>query len=575
MSSLWNFSYYTKIQVSLWLFILLPLIAISLLSYGTIENIVVDKIKVSQQNLVNVVAGGLNKDIEDILFASNLIESGTDSMIAELRRFKNVKQITTFEEYDSQNKITEIIGLAFSKTTGINAVVFMLNDEGFMTAGPNLPIDLMKPLQTWISGYYNERTKQNWPRNIVYWTDSITLKTESGTMTETYRFAIKDIRDPNTRERLGTLFVGISNRHLQTLFTSAGAGQFELFDQKGNRMFVTGDEQLADEQAMVSEADIPRAKWKLKYTGSSEKISQELSTLFRIFGLLLGGCVLVFLILSVIFAKSLHRPLNKLRMTTEKFGSGNRLVRFPVKGNDEIAVLGVAFNKMLDQINQLITDVEHEQDEKRMIELQALFSQIQPHFLLNTLNSIKCNLLLTGDQTHGKQIDSLMSLLRGYMRVNELWELKDEMKLLQDYVDIMNMRNEMHVKLIIELPADMKDFLVPRLLLQPIVENAIIHGFIESGDQDCIWVSAYRNDNYFEISIKDNGAGVPEDKLQKLMNNLDNQEQEPAENRRIGLHNIQRRLKLTYGTEANLSFQRPSSRGVHIVLHIPAVLLEI
>lgn len=572
MGAMPRFSYYTKIQVSLWIFILLPLVVVSILSYGTIQNIVVDKVKNSQQSLVNVVAGDLNKYIEDIIYSANLVGNGTDSMLLEMRQFKNIRQIKSFSDYEHYTRIAQILDLAFSRTTGINPVVFMVNDAGFLTFGLNNRTDTMKSLTDWLHTYNRNSLEKPAVPSVVYWTRPVKLRADTGNDTENYRFAVKEIVDPANHDRLGTLYIGVSDEYLKALFGRAGEGRFELFGQGGTRLFRydSGNKPVTGKSEMVSDAKIPRAGWKLVYTASSEKISSELAHLFRIFGFLLGGCILVFILLSVLFAKSLHRPLNKLRITAEKFGGGNRLVRFPVKGSDEIAVLGVAFNRMLDQIQQLIVDVEHEQEEKRMIELQALFSQIRPHFLLNTLNSIKCNLLLADDATHAKQIDALMSLLRAYMRVHEPAPLIEEIKLLQNYIEIMNMRGGMQIRLDCELEEGTGEFLVPRLLLQPLIENAIVHGFMEAGEEDHIGITTCRTGSWLIIEVEDNGSGITEESLAGVNASLSGETKETdVGSTRIGLPNIRRRLRLTFGQEAELSVRSNPDRGVTVRIQIP------
>lgn len=103
---------------------------------------------------------------------------------------------------------------------------------------------------------------------------------------------------------------------------------------------------------------------------------------------------IVFSATSMLIAKRLHSPIMKLQRVVRQFGMGNLDVRLEVKGKDEIAELGQTLNTMLDQLQGLIHDIELEQEQKRVMELEALFMQIRPHFLINTLNSIKCSLIL-------------------------------------------------------------------------------------------------------------------------------------------------------------------------------------
>lgn len=265
------------------------------------------------------------------------------------------------------------------------------------------------------------------------------------------------------------------------------------------------------------------------------------------------------------------KPIHKLKNIAEQYGRGNRFVRFKTRGSDEIAVLGKSFNQMLDDINQLFHQIELEQEEKRTLELQALFSQIRPHFLLNTLNSIKCNLMLEGDEKNGDMIQSLMNLLRGYIRVHEPASLEEELKLIKDYVLIMQMRNQMVIDLTMEMEDELKTFRIPRLLIQPIVENAILHGFRKQRDHAHIELTVRVKQGAVVISATDNGKGLTEEELTRLSDRLAAPDSElSSAGHGIGLVNVLRRLKLTYGSQARMEVAaNPAGQGVICSLIIP------
>src|SRR5699024_9763462 len=123
-------------------------------------------------------------------------------------------------------------------------------------------------------------------------------------------------------------------------------------------------------------APILHTDWQLTQYYPYQHITGEISKVFGLYAIYLIVNILFFLIISIFISRSLYTPLNRLRNTAEKFGDGDLSIRFPVTGNDEIAVLGKAFNHMLDRLNRLIGRIKQEQKEKREIELQALFAQI-------------------------------------------------------------------------------------------------------------------------------------------------------------------------------------------------------
>lgn len=233
-------------------------------------------------------------------------------------------------------------------------------------------------------------------------------------------------------------------------------------------------------------------------------------------------------------------------------------------------MLSAAFNQMLDDMNQLLQQVESEQEEKRLLELQALAAQIRPHFLLNTLNSIKVDLLLSGDEPHGAMIDALMKLLRVYVHVDKPLELAEECRVLGSYVQVMQIRNRLDIAFECVLDGEAGAVMLPRLLLQPIVENAISHGFSARPQNPAIRLEAEMEQDLLKISISDNGRGMPEDKLQRLNRRLQGSEDTALwPEKGVGLVNTARRLEVLYGYRARLSAQAGTEEGMTFTLYIP------
>ncbi|MEK4512794.1 sensor histidine kinase [Paenibacillus sp. FSL K6-2524] len=224
---------------------------------------------------------------------------------------------------------------------------------------------------------------------------------------------------------------------------------------------------------------------------------------------------------------------------------------------------------MMDQLKGLIYDIEQEQEQKRVMELDALFMQIRPHFLINTLNSIKCSLILQKDQLHSGVIDSLMSLLRAYLKINEPTTLLEECELLGHYIDIMKIRNEIPLELVVDLEPDLKQWVIPKLMLQPLIENAIVHGLVDNPDAK-ISIHARRDQNCIMIDIEDNGSGMEEEQLSVLNQQLQsNDSDQHASYTRVGLINVVQRLRLSFGPTATLCLYQNNMGGVTAFLQIP------
>ncbi|GBG07806.1 sensor histidine kinase [Paenibacillus agaridevorans] len=534
-----------------------------------IKDVIIDKVHDSNQHVIDVIASSLDKNVEDIMYAASLFGIKGSDLFSDLLAFKDVQKLTTYQDYLIDKRISEMLGTTFSKTSGLDAQVFFVNNNKFVSYATNNNLDFPSLMQ-WLNQSTLVEPSNEITSGHIRWMEAIDLKQRYGRDKESFYFAMKVISDPDNGKMLGTLFVGIPYEYFEQTFAKGGSGQFQLYTSDDKLIYHYSKELNQGKHELEIRTSIPRTGWKLVYMYSSEEITAEISEMFSFYAIILSVCILSFLGISVMIAKTLHTPLNKLQKTAKQFGNGNRLVRFPAIGEDEVAALGLAFNHMLDQINLLLAEVEQEQEEKRIIELDALFSQIRPHFLLNTLNSIKCNLSTEGDSVNSRQIDALMSLLRAYMRVDEKCSLKQECKLLVDYVDIMQMRNDLGIQLEIHLEEEIMDIEVPRLFLQPLVENSIIHGFFGLPDNAAIWISAEQVDGYCRIEVKDNGTGISKTEMNELQSRLMQSEQASHEqNKRIGLVNVYNRLRLTYGAKVKVDLRSNEFDGLSIIVLFP------
>lgn len=568
MKSIFKSSFYKRIQSSLFIFILLPLSLSTIFSYILIKEVVIKKAEDSSQNIVNIIANDLNKNVEDITYASNLFSNSDSFIFEELRKIKDVVELSSFEEYQRYNQISDYLNLTYSKTSGLGAEVFFINKENLAIYGSS---------DVFANESLEEVARLQWLDDLkphqIYWTDAVRLKSIKSSDESLYYFAVRILNESFHQERIGAIFIGIPYEYFEKLFSESEDGHFLLYDDQDKLIFShaqNGETIIQDDYIEVS-ANVLNTGWSVIYRSSVSNITAEISKMFSFYATIVSISILIFLILSIFISRSLYRPLNELKYVAEQFGNENLNVRFPVKGTDEIAILGNAFNNMLDQIKRLFTRVQEKQEEKRIIELEALFAQIHPHFLINTLNSIKYNLILDGAEVHGEKINSLMRLLRAYMRIDELAYLHQECDLLIDYNEIMQMRSDRTIHLIIDLPKELEKFQIPRLILQPIVENAIVHGFEEDSVDPTIHVQVKNYKSEVVIEIKDNGLGMSEMKLEEVQNALHEKIEDDERERHIGLRNVSQRLRLTYGADVLLNIYINNQSGVTTKIHIPKI----
>jgi sensor histidine kinase YesM len=565
---MYKFSFYKKIQATFILLILLPISVIYLLSYKTMRGIVIEKIELSNQSVLELVSKDLTKFVDDLNYVTHFYVENDDT-IKSLRDFSDTDRISTYQDYENYQKVVSSFDFIAIKMMSTDINMFIVNNKGFIIPYSDIVSGKTTSIEVLNDHWKSLKPRLNMDQSThLQWLGAISDTKEKG---DSYYYLSRVIHDPTTGKQLAILNIGISKQYFEKLFQSAKTGKLALFDENGKK--IVGDSSLSYEKKeknsgeIRNEVMIPISKWELVHKTTKEEVTGQITKTFFLSTILITLFIFVFLFISLLIAKRLNKPIQKLTFVASQFGKGKHDVRFLPEGNDEINELGKTINNMLDEIQKLIKNIEREQEEKRAIELQALFAQIRPHFLLNTLNSIKCSLFIHNDNDHADKINALMSLLRAYMKIDKPSTIESECKLLFHYIEIMKMRTDVKIELKLELEDKVKEIEIPKLLLQPFIENAIVHGFAEKTDGE-ITVIAYMENGSVIIVIKDNGKGMGEDQLNTL-NTLLKSDAKEVSYQRVGLLNVAKRVKLSFGPNANIHLALNEMGGISISISLP------
>ena len=288
---------------------------------------------------------------------------------------------------------------------------------------------------------------------------------------------------------------------------------------------------------------------------------------------------MLFLVMLVTLVSQFTKPVFKLGRAVSQVESGNLQFRTRMRGDDEIGQLGQSFDQMLDRIEDMIKQVTLEQAGKRKAELEMLQAQINPHFLFNVLNSIRLRIKLRGDEENAALISSLSSLLRMTInRNNEFIPLHEEVETVAHYFKLMNFRTSDQTALHIDVMPEAAMIEVPRFVIQPILENSLIHGFRDHSGT--LSIKAELRDSRLRIQIRDTGRGMSEEEQELLHRKLaltdsisDHSNTEQLMNKGlsgIGLKNVFERLKLIYGEQFQYLIESNVGEGTIITLIIPS-----
>lgn len=289
---------------------------------------------------------------------------------------------------------------------------------------------------------------------------------------------------------------------------------------------------------------------------------------FRFFlTIILFAVFLTALVPTVWMTKALNRPLKNLTQTMKQVSEGELSRRVEIVTKDEIGTLSHDFNRMLDHIENLIEQLIKEERLKKDAELDALQYQITPHFMYNTLNSIKYAALLKGEQEIGDLIENFVELLQASINKKGIFvTVAEELNFIENYMTLQNMRYEEKIVISYEVQSEAQGCFLPRLMLQPLVENAILHGMdIKSGNSR-ILIRGRIEAEILYLTVEDNGKGMSEEQIALLLAVKDKKTSGLSG---IGIANVRERLELYYGEQGGLRYES-SEAGTKACIYLPA-----
>ena len=409
----------------------------------------------------------------------------------------------------------------------------------------------------------------------------------------TYLARIYDLADPT--RYLGTLAIELDAGVItQAVRQSNGGEETEwstvVFNENGHVMFrPEQDSGGALEQSPPWQKSPEQAQAEIRINGvpmaavysQSDKFGWSMTsyteksgltrplTGVRWFILTLGAiCFIVALVLAFVISRSITGPIKALMRNIQQIEKGNFDAELTVRSGDELEKLGNLLNRMSGNIKQLIERNRVEERLKRKAELTALQAQINPHFLYNTLESINWLAVRKKELAISEVLTNLgkffrISLSRGAAFIS----LRQELEHVKYYVEIQKFRYPHKFDADIRMEANAGECFLPKLLLQPLVENALMHGLSERERDGRIELYARRSEGALLVDIRDNGAGMDEERLHDIQEKLAGRLRSTA-NRSYGLINVQERIKLAFGEAYGLSIDS-DGRGTEVRLTLP------
>ena len=426
------------------------------------------------------------------------------------------------------------------------------------------------------SPIYRNWADFDWYRRIINSTEPVWFPPHPGSFTVntigqpliTLGFRIVDKSSGNI---LGVILTDIEVATLRRILGSAlgSTGTLTLFDGSRTEICRSGNSTARDISPLVYETKLDYTDWTLAGNFHAYAIRASVLAMLQPVFILMPLLTLVVLITAKTFVNRITTPLRKLTALMNIVQSGDFNVNMETGSDDEIGRLGANFNIMVSQINTLMKDLNEEHDKLRISELRTLEAQINPHFLYNTLESIIWLARNNDNESVVKLVYSLTNLLRiGLSKGRTMVSIAEEVDHIRHYLVIQKVRYSDEFTSSIEVPDVLLQNKTLKLILQPLVENAISHGIQQSIGPGMVSISANYTDDDIYFTVADTGTGLSAEDTERVQKYIHTEEENHLG---FGLRNVNERIKLYFGTGYGISFKSSIGKGTQVTVHIPRI----
>lgn len=313
---------------------------------------------------------------------------------------------------------------------------------------------------------------------------------------------------------------------------------------------------------------ITNTTWTLSIFTSYDQINQVVMTFLYIIAFSALGIIIVFIILMILVASSVTHPIRELQEEMTKVENlnyeenSNKLIY----GSKEVMDLDKSFRQMMKRIRELASNILNEQENRRKSELKALQNQINPHFLYNTLDSI----IYLIDRGETLKAEDMIVALSKFFRLSisrgkNIIPLMDEVEHARNYLLIQKMRFGDNFSYEIDINERLKEYYVIKLILQPIIENALVHGLKNNEEGGKIVLKGYLENDLIRFDISDSGYGILPNKIEEIYASFT----DDNSNNGVGIKNVFQRIRIYYGNEAKIQIKSKLDKGTCISIFIP------
>lgn len=587
----WKLGFRNKLLVASLLCLLLPASITLYISNSYTEHILRSQVIQNERRSLEQESMYISNLLSNMVLVSNYIQfdPGITLILKEnwqrskLHQPDTAKNVLEFKEVTEKlESVTSMMEKTF--------VTVLTSDGQYYSNYPYAKLDVgALLLQPWM-----EKARQQ-PVFDLYWAGVLDNYIPTVAQTSPQVLTIARNLKLSSNSTYATVIISIAESRISQIFNDNRKGQETLLISPDGTVLASLDKTrlgqpftLADElsgtadsrfmdyrneQYLLSSLEIPYGNYRIVSLSPYREAVSQISATHRWSTAVQIVSGAFFLLILFLLVRQFTKPVIRLDSVAARVEQGELGIRSGVRGYDEIGRLGKSFDHMLDRVEKMIEQIKVEQAQKRKAELAMLQSQINPHFLFNILNSIRLRIMMRGDEENAELLFSLSRLLRMTIQQrDEYTTLHDELHIVRSYVELLNFRQADEVTLDTDCTSESLGLKIPRFLLQPVIENAYIHGLRQESGR--ILIRTWTQDSRLFIAIEDNGRGMDEITLNRLRaevgSELPEQESMPSSRlAHIGMSNVYERLYLTYGSAFEVTIDSIPGQGTTFLFVLP------
>lgn len=576
-----------KLLLILYIQIIIPLIFIGYVSYKNSEDIIRKKSTDYAQDILQMIelrledcVGNLSTISQDLLNNKKIYDILSNEAADD----------DPLKGYEQENEINNILKTIVLSRNEVQSICIVSSSGKYYPADDNsrnVSIKSILPYERVL-----ERAREGKGR-VVWYLDAADRRVNR-------IYLARTINNWDNFNEIGLLVILVNKEFIETIYQGLTASMQNiavispdnelivsrnpddgyLLSIDSESFFRNGRESKIDKSinALVSYVSLKATDWKIVAYVPLKELYRDADILRERIILFCVLSVLILSILNLYIAFDFINPIKRLVEGMKKVQKGESGVYIEDDRGDELGFLNKTFNEMSKEINHLVTWVYQEQITRKEAEIKALQSQINPHFLFNTLESINWMAQLNNVPEISETVTDLSKLMEASIgRDDRLISVSEEFSYIDRYVSLLKRRFEGKIHLIRNVQAEASEVKIPRLLIQPLVENAVHHGIEKSREKGIISLNASMDGSMLTIEVLDNGPGIDKEELDQINERLamDNDTYfrtiSGTKRKSIGIENVNRRIKLFYGEEYGLKIESETGSYTRVVVAIPVI----